>query len=144
MRIEVIDQIKSSTDDPIISQSKQRYGDDFVFDNARDIPDYQTIQTWIGAVASISFRDNITAGTPNPKNYLVSDMTGITSDMPIVLQTIPYVDPETGLPVTDKWTTIGANTIVVYNMSGSDLVSIDVYGNDDGGNFAQDTKIRIT
>ena len=145
-RIEIIDKIKSSTEDAIISASIVAYDSDRSIDDLTG-RDFVTKDMVIGVTPTIpDFEDIIESGTDNPKNYLVSALIGITSKRPIVFQTIPQIDPTTGLPLANKWTTIGASTVVNYNDdTDGNLISIDVFGNDDGSNkFSQDTMIRIS
>ena len=145
-RIEIIEKIKSSTEDAIISASIVAYDSDRSIDDLTG-RDFVTKDMVIGVTPTIpDFEDIIESGTDNPKNYLVSALIGITSKRPIVFQTIPQIDPTTGLPLANKWTTIGASTVVNYNDdTDGNLISIDVFGNDDGSNkFSQDTMIRIS
>ena len=145
-RIEIIDKIKSSTEDAIISASIVAYDSDRSIDDLTG-RDFVTKDMVIGVTPTIpDFEDIIESGTDNPKNYLVSALIGITSKRPIVFQTIPQIDPTTGLPLANKWTTIGASTVVTYNDdTDGNLISIDVFGYDDGSNkFSQDTMIRIS
>lgn len=105
-------------------------------------PDFQAPNTTIiidggggGSGELNQIRFMVAAGTPMPYNYAFSNLV-----LPIITFAIPqYGDPDN---LSSQGT---AGMFVNFIYSGVELVSLDIFGNDNGsGEFNEDTYVTIT